>query len=96
MEPTVQPNGHVWATWGPATGSPTAKPKLGTSRLKIGLGQGGQSSASVLWPASPPRQRSRCERRTHGITIDRAGRLNFRRLKGKSHPDLSINMEIEA
>jgi len=30
------------------------------------------------------------------MTIDRAGRLNFSRLKGKSQPDLSINMEIEA
>jgi len=37
MEPTAQPNGHVWATCGPATGSPTAGPKLGTSRLNLGM-----------------------------------------------------------
>jgi len=92
MEPTVHPNGHVWATRGPATGSPTTEPKVRTSRLKLELGQGGQSSASVLWLASPPLQRNRRERRSHGITIDRAGGLNLRRLKGKSHPDLSINM----
>jgi len=40
MEPTAQPNRHVCATCGPATGSPTAKPKLGASYLKFGLGQG--------------------------------------------------------
>jgi len=40
MEPTAQPNGHVCATCGPATGSPTAKPKLGASYLKFELGQG--------------------------------------------------------
>ena len=40
MEPTAQPNGHVCATCGPSTGSPTAKPKLGASYHKFGLGQG--------------------------------------------------------
>ena len=40
MEAIVQPNGHVCATCVPATGSPTAKPKLGAPYLKFGLGQG--------------------------------------------------------
>jgi len=40
MEPTDQPNGHVWETCGLSTGSPTSKPKLGASYLKFGLGQG--------------------------------------------------------
>jgi len=40
IEPTAQPSGHVYATFGPATGSPTAKPKLGASYLKFELGQG--------------------------------------------------------
>jgi len=39
MEPTAQPNGHVWEPCGSSTGSPTAKPKLGVSYLKLGLGQ---------------------------------------------------------
>jgi len=37
MEPTVQPNGHVWTTCGAVTGSPNAEPKLSRSRLKLGL-----------------------------------------------------------
>jgi len=40
IEPTAQPNGHVWETCGLDTGSPSAKPNLGTSYLKLGLGQG--------------------------------------------------------
>jgi len=40
MEPTAQPNGHVWETCGPSTGSPTAKPNLGASYFKLELGQG--------------------------------------------------------
>jgi len=37
MEPTVQPNGHVCATWGAVTGAPNAEPKLSRARLKLGL-----------------------------------------------------------
>jgi len=37
MEPTVQPNGEVCATYGSVTGSPKAEPKLDRSRLKHGL-----------------------------------------------------------
>jgi len=37
MEPTAQHNGHMCATCGPATGFPSAKPKLGASYLKFGL-----------------------------------------------------------
>jgi len=40
MKPTAQPNGRVCAACGPATGSPTAKPKLGASYLTFGLGHG--------------------------------------------------------
>jgi len=69
MEPTTQPNGHLWEMCGPATGSPAAKPELGTSCLKLGLWQGYQSPISVLWPASPPPRRTCCERRRHKILI---------------------------
>jgi len=40
MEPTAQPNGHVWEMCGHSTGSPTAKPKLGASYLKFVFGHG--------------------------------------------------------
>jgi len=56
MEPTAQPNGYVWASCGPAAGSPTAGPKLGTSRLNLGLLQAHPDGGPLLWrPKHPPR-----------------------------------------
>jgi len=49
MEPTAQLNSHVCATCGPATGSPTAGPKLGASRLNLGLLQALPDGGPLLW-----------------------------------------------
>jgi len=51
MEPTVQPNGDVCATYGAVTGSPKAEPELGRSRLKHGLAS--TSLAAGLFCGTP-------------------------------------------
>jgi len=71
MQPTTQLNGHVWETCGRATGFPTAKPKLGTSCLRLGLGQGYRRAHAIFlyWRRDP--QISNCLQR-HPVQSEKA------------------------